>query len=60
MEQMVTWIKVFFAEILLSEKKGPPPSINLFLTKNILEKHILSLIEQNLIVSCHDVFSAEF
>ncbi len=43
-----------FAKDLLSEKKGPPPSINLFNEKNIGET-ILNLIHQNLIVSCHDV-----
>ena len=43
-----------FAKDLLSEKKGPPPSINLFNEKNIGET-ILSLIHQSLIVSCHDV-----
>jgi len=43
-----------FARDLLSEKKGPPPNINLFNEKNIGE-NILSLINQNLIVSCHDV-----
>tara|TARA_Y100000741_G_scaffold116369_1_gene87289 strand:- start:29 stop:1396 length:1368 start_codon:yes stop_codon:yes gene_type:complete len=43
-----------FARDLLSEKKGPPPNINLFNEKNIGE-NILNLINQNLIVSCHDV-----
>ncbi len=43
-----------FARDLLSEKKGPPPNINLFNEKNIGE-NILDLINQNLIVSCHDV-----
>ena len=43
-----------FAKDLLFEKKGPPPSINLFNEKNIGET-ILSLIHQSLIVSCHDV-----
>ena len=43
-----------FARDLLSEKKGPPPNINLFNEKNIGEG-ILNLINQNLIVSCHDV-----
>ena len=43
-----------FARDLLSEKKGPPPSINLFNEKNIGE-NVLNLINENLIVSCHDV-----
>jgi phosphoribosylformylglycinamidine synthase II len=43
-----------FAKEILSEKKGPPPSINLFNEKNIGET-ILNLIENKLIVSCHDV-----
>jgi Phosphoribosylformylglycinamidine (FGAM) synthase, synthetase domain len=43
-----------FARDLLSEKKGPPPNINLFNEKNIGE-NILNLIDENLIVSCHDV-----
>ncbi len=43
-----------FARDLLSEKKGPPPNINLFNEKNIGE-NILNLINENLIVSCHDV-----
>ena len=36
------------------KKKGPPPSINLFNEKNIGET-ILTLIEKNLIITCHDV-----
>ena len=36
------------------EKKGPPPSINLFNEKNIGET-VLNLINKNLIQSCHDV-----
>ena len=43
-----------FAKDLLSEKKGPPPTINLFNEKNIGE-NILNLINEGLIVSCHDV-----
>ncbi len=43
-----------FSRDLLSEKKGPPPNINLFNEKNIGE-NILNLISENLIVSCHDV-----
>ena len=43
-----------FARDLLSEKKGPPPNINLFNEKNIGE-NVLNLINENLIVSCHDV-----
>ena len=43
-----------FAKEILSEKKGPPPSINLFNEKNIGET-ILNLIENKLVQSCHDV-----
>ena len=43
-----------FAREILNEKKGPPPSINLFNEKNIGET-ILKLIENKLIVSCHDI-----
>jgi len=43
-----------FAKEILAEKKGPPPSINLFNEKNIGET-ILKLIDQNLIDTCHDV-----
>ena len=43
-----------FAKDILNEKKGPPPSINLFNEKNI-GKTMLSLIENKLIVSSHDV-----
>ena len=43
-----------FAKDILNEKKGPPPSINLFNEKNIGET-MLSLIQKKLIVSCHDV-----
>ncbi len=43
-----------FAKDILNEKKGPPPSINLFNEKNIGQT-ILDLIEKKLIVSCHDI-----
>ncbi len=43
-----------FARDVLNEKKGPPPSVNLFNEKNI-GTTILKLIENKLIVSCHDV-----
>ncbi len=43
-----------FAKDILNEKKGPPPSINLFNEKNIGET-ILNLIEKKLIITCHDV-----
>ena len=43
-----------FAKDILNEKKGPPPSINLFNEKNI-GKTILGLVDNNLIISCHDV-----
>ena len=43
-----------FAKNIINEKKGPPPSINLFNEKNIGET-ILDLIEKKLIVTCHDV-----
>ncbi len=43
-----------FAKEILSEKKGPPPSINLFNEKNIGET-ILNLIDNKLVQSCHDV-----
>ena len=43
-----------FAKEILTEKKGPPPSINLFNEKNIGET-VLKLIDQNLIDTCHDV-----
>ena len=42
-----------FARNILLEKKGPPPSINLF-NENIGET-VLNLINKNLIQSCHDV-----
>ncbi len=43
-----------FAKELLSEKKGPPPSVNLFNEKNI-GNSINDMINKKLIVSCHDV-----
>ncbi len=43
-----------FAKEFLNEKKGAPPSINLFNEKNIGET-LLKLIDLDLIVSCHDV-----
>ena len=43
-----------FARSILSEKKGPPPEINLFNEKNNGET-ILKLIEERLIESAHDI-----
>ena len=43
-----------FAKDLLNEKKGTPPSINLFNEKNIGET-LLKLIDLDLVDSCHDV-----
>ena len=43
-----------FAKELLNEKKGAPPSVNLFNEKNIGET-LLILIDLNLVVSCHDI-----
>ena len=43
-----------FARSILSEKKGPPPEINLFNEKNNGEM-ILKLIEERLIESAHDI-----
>ena len=43
-----------FARIILDEKNGPPPEVNLFNEKNNGES-LLSLIEKNLIKSVHDV-----
>ena len=43
-----------FARSILSEKKGPPPEINLFNEKNNGET-ILRLIEEGLIESAHDI-----
>ena len=43
-----------FAKDLLNEKKGTPPSINLFNEKNIGET-LLKLIDLDLVESCHDV-----
>ena len=43
-----------FAREILSEKKGPPPEVNLFNEKNN-GLTVLKLINENLIESCHDV-----
>ncbi len=43
-----------FAKEILNEKKGPPPSVNLFNEKNIGQT-LLDLIDQKVILSCHDV-----
>ena len=43
-----------FANVILDEKKGPPPEINLFNEKNNGET-LLKLIESNLIKSAHDI-----
>ena len=43
-----------FAREILSQKKGPPPEINLFNEKNNGET-ILNLIKKNYIKSAHDV-----
>ena len=43
-----------FARIILDEKNGPPPEINLFNEQNNGET-LLKLIENNLIKSAHDV-----
>ena len=43
-----------FARIILDEKNGPPPEVNLFNEKNIGES-LLSLIEKEYIKSAHDV-----
>ena len=43
-----------FSRIVLLEKKGPPPEVNLFNEKNNGET-ILKLSNLNLIVSCHDI-----
>ncbi len=43
-----------FAREILSEKKGPPPEINLFNEKNN-GLTILKLIKDSLVESCHDV-----
>ncbi len=43
-----------FAREILSEKKGPPPEINLFNEKNN-GLTVSKLIKDNLIESCHDV-----
>ncbi len=43
-----------FAREILTEKKGPPPEINLFNEKNN-GLIVLKLIQNNLVESCHDV-----
>ena len=43
-----------FSRIVLLEKKGPPPEVNLFNEKNNGET-ILKLSNESLIVSCHDI-----
>ncbi len=43
-----------FARVILDEKNGPPPEINLFNEKNNGES-LLNLIEKGLIKSAHDV-----
>ncbi len=43
-----------FAKIILDERKGPPPEINLFNEKNNGET-VLKLIKEKLVLSVHDV-----
>ena len=43
-----------FANVILDEKKGPPPEINLFNEKNNGES-VLKLIKEKLVLSVHDV-----
>ena len=43
-----------FARVIINEKNGPPPEINLFNEKNNGET-LLKLIENNLIKSAHDI-----
>ncbi len=43
-----------FARVILDEKKGPPPEVNLFNEKNNGET-LLNLIEKNYIRSAHDI-----
>ena len=43
-----------FARVILDEKKGPPPEVNLFNEKNNGET-LLNLIEKNFIKSAHDI-----
>ena len=43
-----------FAREILSEKKGPPPEINLFNEKNNGES-VSKIISESLVESCHDV-----
>ena len=46
--------QTIFAREILSEKKGPPPEINLFNEKNN-GLAVSKLIKDNLIESCHDI-----
>ncbi len=46
--------QTIFAREILSEKKGPPPEINLFNEKNN-GLTVSKLIKDNLIESCHDI-----
>ena len=43
-----------FSRVILLEKKGPPPEVNLFNEKNNGET-VLKLANQNLLLSCHDI-----
>ena len=43
-----------FARVILDEKNGPPPEVNLFNEKNNGET-LLKLIDTNLIKSAHDI-----
>ena len=43
-----------FARMILLEKKGPPPEINLFNEKNNGET-VLRLMKEELIMACHDI-----
>ena len=43
-----------FARIILDEKKGPPPEVNLFNEKNN-GSSLLNLIDKDLVKSAHDV-----
>ena len=43
-----------FAREILSEKKGPPPEINLFNEKNNGES-VAKIIKEKLVEACHDV-----
>ena len=46
--------QTIFAREILSEKKGPPPEINLFNEKNNGE-NVSKIIKENLIESCNDI-----